>query len=522
MPGAVAAAIMQLCLWGPILWRMREAWTADPELVHGLAVPFLALYLAWQRGRSPGAEGVVPTRRQRRRGVAVFLLGLGGVWLMVPVLEINALWPRAQWIAAGCALGGSLGMLYWAGGWPRVRQFAFPVFFLLTALSWPSALRSAVVQTLTQSHASLAAEIVSMLGYPAVVRGNVIEVAAGLIGVEEACAGLRSLQAVWMFALFFGELHLLGLWARGRIVLVAVVAALLGNIARTVFLTWRIGVEGMGANEIWHDEAGMAVLLVTLAVALAYAQAEAGRQRRRQGAEPAVEAAAKSRTMATGWPRVWGPLLAALVLEAALVEIAARLWYERGQEVVVTKRWALREQPGVWVPEEINPATLDTLLCTSAEQLYSNAAGGASAMAAIFRWENDQAAASTLTNSHDPSVCMPAIGGRLLGPPGEIALVLGSRELVFDIYRFETQGRVQTVFNAVWDAMRGESMPRSLRGETLADERMTRVWSGQRYADRDRVVLVLEGDYSVSAAIAWLQREAPRLLQPTVGNQARG
>lgn len=113
-------------------------------------------------------------------------------------------------------------------------------------------------------------------------------------------------------------------------------------------------------------------------------------------------------------------------------------------------------------------------------------------------------------------------GGRLLDQPGEVALKLGARELIFDVYRFETQGRVQTVFNAVWDAMRGESMPRAQRGVTVEDERLARVWASQRYADRDRVVLVLEGDYSVPAAVAWLQREAPRLLKPTVGKQRRG
>ncbi len=510
-------ALLLACLWGPILWRLREAWGSDPELMHGMAVPFMALYLAWQRWRVGAWAEPGPDRR--RAGVLVFVAGLLGVWVMALVLEINALWPRAQWAAAAAAIVGSGGILYWAGGWPRVRAFAFPVLFLTTALSWPSSFRTMVVQGLTHSHADLAAEIVSLLGYAAVVRGNVIEVSNGLIGVEDACAGLRSLQSVWMFALFFGELHLLGWGARWRIIAVALGGALLGNVARTVFLTWRIGVEGSGANEIWHDEAGMAVLIGTIALCLVYAQWEAGRS-----ASTSVRSEEESliRPAVAAWPRVWAPLLIALVLETVLVEVSVRHWYERGQDVVVTKRWSLREQPGVWVAEEVNPVTLDTLLCTSAEQLQSRSQDGASALAAVFRWENDQKAASTLTNAHDPSVCMPAIGGRLLGPPGEVALKFGARELVFDIYRFETGGRVQTVFNAVWDAMRGESMPRSTRGVTMGDERMARVRDGQRYADRDRVVLVLEGDFTVPAAIAWLQREAPRLLQPTVGNQARG
>ncbi len=515
VPGGLSAAILWGCLWLPLLWRLQEAWEADPELMHGIAVPFMALYLGWQRWRTGGAELAGGSRS--RVSLAVYGLGLLGVWGLMPVMEINALWPRAQWITASFAVVGSWGLLHWAWGTRGVKHFVFPVLFLLTALSWPSALRSGIVNTLAQAHAEWAAELVSLLGYPAVVRGNVIEVSSGLIGVEEACAGLRSLQAVWMFALFFGELHLLGWAARMRIIGVALGAALVGNVGRTLFLTWRIGVEGSAANEIWHDEAGLAVLIGTLVVVLGYAQWEAGRAAR-QAAPESGEQSEQSWT----WPRIWAPVLIALALESALVEVVVQHWYARGQDVVVTKRWALRERPGEWTSVPVSTTTQDILLCTSAEQRQAEASTGTQALAAIFRWENDQKAASSLTNSHDPSVCMPAIGGRLLEPPGEVTLALGSRELVFDIYRFETQGRIQTVFNAVWDAMHGESMPRAIRGATTADERMTRVWTGQRYADRDRVVLVLEGDYSVSAAIAWLEREAPRLLQPTVGNQARG
>ena len=511
MQRLASAVVILTSLWGPFWWRMREAWGADPELMHGVAVPFLAGYLAWQRWRvmevEPAAEG------RRSLGGGVLALGLVGGWICTPVLEINVLWPRAQWASASFATMGTMGFLYWGGGWSRVRHFAFPVLFLLTALSWPSMVREAVVATLTQSHAEFAAELVSLLGYPALVRGNVIEVASGLIGVEEACAGLRSLQSVWMFALFFGELHRLSVWGRLRILLVAGLAAMTGNIARTLFLTWRIGMEGDAAHEIWHDEAGMAVLLVTLVISLAYAQWEAGRS--------APEPVARSRAMTGSWPVLWTPALVALGLEVMIVEVAVWHWYERGQEAVVTKRWEFADRPGEWEEHAIPAATTDTLLCTSAMEVRSSARSRTTALAAIFRWENDQVAASSLTNAHDPSVCMPAIGGVMLGPPGETRLWIGSRELIFDVYRFEMNGRVQTVFNAVWDAVRWKSMPRSERGVTMGDERMVRVRTGQRYADRDRVVLVLEGDYSVPAAVSWLEREAPRLLQPTVQNQSR-
>ena len=56
------------------------------------------------------------------------------------------------------------------------------------------------------------------LTIPAVQHGNVIEVKIGLVGVDEACSGVRSLQATLMVSVFFGELYCAS-WLR-RIVLV--------------------------------------------------------------------------------------------------------------------------------------------------------------------------------------------------------------------------------------------------------------------------------------------------------------
>jgi hypothetical protein len=41
----------------------------------------------------------------------------------------------------------------------------------------------------------------------AVQHGNVIEVKSGLLGIDEACSGIRSLQATVMVSLFLGELY---------------------------------------------------------------------------------------------------------------------------------------------------------------------------------------------------------------------------------------------------------------------------------------------------------------------------
>ena len=68
-----------------------------------------------------------------------------------------------------------------------------------------------VIQGLTRLNTALTVEILGLLGIPAVPQGNVIELATGSVGIDEACSGIRSLQATLMISLFLGEAVAVGL-----------------------------------------------------------------------------------------------------------------------------------------------------------------------------------------------------------------------------------------------------------------------------------------------------------------------
>jgi hypothetical protein len=53
--------------------------------------------------------------------------------------------------------------------------------------------------------AGSAVEVLGWVGVPAAEQGNLIEIAAGTVNVNEACSGVRSLQSSFMAALFLGE-----------------------------------------------------------------------------------------------------------------------------------------------------------------------------------------------------------------------------------------------------------------------------------------------------------------------------
>jgi hypothetical protein len=88
----------------------------------------------------------------------------------------------------------SLCALHLAGGAPWSRHFAFPVLFFLVATPWPVQLEQLVVQSLMRADTAITIQILNLIGTLAVQHGNVIELSAGPVGIDDACTGVRSLR----------------------------------------------------------------------------------------------------------------------------------------------------------------------------------------------------------------------------------------------------------------------------------------------------------------------------------------
>ena len=150
------------------------------------------------------------------------------------------------------------------GSWAWLRHFALPVAFVLVAVPWPMAFEQSVVQTLMRTVATICVEALGWAGIAAVQHGNVIEVSTGVVGVEEACSGVRSLQTTLMAALFLGELFRFGLARRFFLLGGGLALAFVCNAGRAFFLVWISVSRGSEAIAKWHDTVGFTVLAVSL------------------------------------------------------------------------------------------------------------------------------------------------------------------------------------------------------------------------------------------------------------------
>jgi exosortase/archaeosortase family protein len=374
------------------------------------------------------------------------------------------------------------------GGTAWLRHFAFPVAFILVALPWPTAVEVPVIQGLMRMVASFAAETAMLLGIPAQVEGNLIRVSTGLVGVNEACSGIRSLQTSLMIGLLFGELKRFSVLRRLALVAGAVAIALFANFVRAVFLVTVAASKNISEVSRWHDIAGYTIIALVFVgtMGLAYLlgrprrnsgfQSAAGRIRRGEP-EPSGTAssppAGRTRPVAS-LPRTqtgcllneagrMPALLAAALCWLLFVEIGIAAWYRVHETNLVSGiRWTVQwpEQAPNFRKLNIDPEIRSVLrfdegqsaawMLTPPPTTESSAPAKASgtqvnrlppnAVACylyVFRWKPGRNSA-LLANLHRPDVCLPASGWTQVADDGVRNYpVTGASEVPFRHFEFQ-------------------------------------------------------------------------------------
>ena len=247
--------------WLAFAWLATKAswfWSHDPELQFGWAVLVLCVYLfarAW-------AKRPMVRLKWNVGNISTGLLGC-------VLLFITQLYQAAYGLTPASMSGLGLGFLLvvcsnlsFVWGWPGLRQFGFAFGFLLVALPIPSLISGPVVGALQNHLAAIDVEVLNLVGIPAMQRGHLIAIAAGTVGIDEACSGIRSLRACLMISLFLGQLYQFGIGKRFGLVIAGFGLAVFFNLIRTFSLVCIASQSGLGALGKWHDSTGTGLLVI--------------------------------------------------------------------------------------------------------------------------------------------------------------------------------------------------------------------------------------------------------------------
>jgi exosortase len=189
--------------WFLFFQELCDEWHLNPQYSYGYVVPFLGLALFWRRWPER------PPITQSKSAWALVAASLILV-LLPPIrvcLQANPEWRLLYWLHGAATVALSLCLLYFIGGRSWILFFAPPIAFMFIAIPWPVGLEQSIIQGLMRTTAALTVECAGWFGIPCVQHGNLIQTTVGLVGIDEACSGVRSLQSALMLSLFLGEMH---------------------------------------------------------------------------------------------------------------------------------------------------------------------------------------------------------------------------------------------------------------------------------------------------------------------------
>ena len=431
--------------WLLVLRANWWEWSLNPQYSYGTLVPILAILLLVRRWPDRPAP-LQP--RTLGRALAIAAITVAAILLAVlqPMVLSNADWRMVPALAAASGVTMTLSAIFLVGGTPWLKHFAFPVLFFLVAVPWPRPQENALMSWLMSHNTAVCVEALHWLGYAAEQRGNLIAIPGSLLGVEEACSGIRSLQSMIMVSLAIGEFFRLAWPRRVLLLFLGIGAALAGNSIRSLTLSVAACRSGSSAVDTIHDGTGLAVLAGASAVVLL-----AGRLMARKTAPVVVQQA--------GFSRPWNIPHAKAATFALLALFAAALvggegwfrWHE-SRAAAAAPIWTLSSPQAGDNSREIPIAerTLDILLypdVAKSEQWRDDK--GWQWQSFYFHWPPGPTSVQSAFIVHDPRVCLGAAGFELESPlPPWVAEANGFR-IPFQRYLFRDRGRPVHVFHAV-------------------------------------------------------------------------
>ena len=254
-------SLLALGLTGALFYEafvwMAEQWLNTEEYSHGMMIPFVSTYLAWQRRfklthdtQSGNAFGVV----LMAAALALFVVSdLATVYFGVLLAFVLCLYA----------------LVLLTLGWRNTRELAAPLLMLLFMIPLPNFINNNLSSELQLISSSIGVAFMRLFDITVFLEGNVIDLGSYKLQVVDACSGLRYLYPLVALGFILAYLCDIRMWQR--------VILFVSTIPITVIMN-SIRIGGIGVTvEYWgpqmaegllHDVEGWFMFIASLAVLL--------------------------------------------------------------------------------------------------------------------------------------------------------------------------------------------------------------------------------------------------------------
>lgn len=248
----VTAALLGY-LYGDSLVFLFDRWIGNEDYSHGVLVPVVSIFLAWQARHRMSAAGIESSWWGLAMvSVGLLLYGVGELATLFVVHHISL------WVVI-------VGLVIGAIGIRAAREIMFPLGYLLTAIPLPNFLYAGLSSKLQLWSSALGVGCLQLIGVTAFLEGNVIDLGPVQLQVVEACSGIRYLFPLTALALLCAYLFKDRMWKRVVLVLSAIPISIFVNGFRIGMIGALVEWTGQGAAEGFaHLFEGAVLFLVSL------------------------------------------------------------------------------------------------------------------------------------------------------------------------------------------------------------------------------------------------------------------
>lgn len=239
--------LVTLAFFGTTLWSFTNTW-GSYDYAHGWLVPGLLAWLTWSdRGSFRNPRGGDPL-------LLIPIMGLSFFWLLSTITHIQLFYQTAFVLLMVC----------W-GLYVFGRRAARTVIIsgAVVLLSLP--LWDVFIPSLRRLTTLMSGAMVTVLGVPADIKGDLIHLPVGTFEIADGCAGLNYLLSALVIGLVYAQVLVRGTRARLLVVAMAAVISIVGNWIRVAAI---VVVGHVSEMQAWlvpnHVEFGWAIFALGL------------------------------------------------------------------------------------------------------------------------------------------------------------------------------------------------------------------------------------------------------------------
>ena len=220
----IALLLAVLAYWNGLAEAVFR-WNTQEEYSHGFLIPFVSLYILWEKKAQIKAAMGPPLWS----GLAVILIAIA----IFIVGEISALFLLIQYSFVMVLLGLSMVTIGKA-----TKYTVAPILLLLFAIPLPYVIEVLLTAKLQLISSWLGVEFIRLFQIPVYLEGNVIDLGVYQLQVVEACSGLRYLFPLMSLGFIAAYFYQASFWKRAIVFLATIPVTILMN-------SFRIGAIGV-------------------------------------------------------------------------------------------------------------------------------------------------------------------------------------------------------------------------------------------------------------------------------------